>query len=54
MSKKNELLIYDYKINIEEFVRDIIMSEIGVREVSVKEETLENYFIRMTGGMGIG
>ncbi len=54
LSKKNELLIYDHKINIEEFVRDIIMSEIGVREVSVKEETLENYFIRMTGGMGIG
>lgn len=54
LSTKNELLIYDYKINIEEFVRDIIMSEIGVREVSVKEETLENYFIRVTGGMGIG
>lgn len=54
LSTKNELLIYDYKINIEEFVRDIVMSEIGVREVSIKEETLENYFIRMTGGMDIG
>lgn len=54
LSTKNQILIYDDKINIEEFIRDIVISEIGVREVSFKEETLENYFIRVTGGTGIG
>lgn len=54
LSTKNQILIYDNKINIEEFIRDIVISEIGVREVSFKEETLENYFIRVTGGTGIG
>ncbi|MDE7415927.1 MAG: ABC transporter ATP-binding protein [Lachnospiraceae bacterium] len=54
LSAKGELLIYDSKINIEEFVRDLIMAGIGVREVGVIEENLESYFIRVTGGMDIG
>lgn len=54
ISTKNQILIYDNKINIEELIRDMVMSEIGVREVSISEETLENYFIRVTGGINIG
>lgn len=53
LSAKGELLIYDAEINIEEFIRDLIMAGIGVREAGVKEENLESYFIRVTGGVDI-
>ncbi len=53
LSTKGELLIYDSKINIEEFIRDLIMAGISVREAGVKEEKLESYFIRVTGGVDI-
>ena len=54
LSAKGELLIYDSKINIEEFIRDLVMAGIGVREAGFKEENLESYFIRVTGGVDIG
>lgn len=50
----HQILIYNNKINIEELNKDMVMAGIGVSELTIDEETLENYFIRVTGGIGIG
>lgn len=51
---KDQILIYDNEVEVESLNKDAVMAGVGVNEISINEESLEDYFIRVTGGMGIG
>ncbi|MDU6264770.1 MAG: ABC transporter ATP-binding protein [Anaerocolumna aminovalerica] len=51
--KKNEIRIYDEQLSIPELNKTLVLNNIKVERIYVDEESLEDYFIRVTGGTGI-
>ena len=53
VEKNGTIKIYDLGIVIPELVRELVKEGIAVEEIRMKEDTLEDYFKRITGGAGI-
>lgn len=53
IDEKNSLILFDLEIPIEKIVKSFINNEIDVKESQVHEESLEEYFKKLTGGVGI-
>lgn len=53
VEKSGTIKIYDLDIVIPELIRELVKEGIAVEEVRMKEDTLEDYFKRITGGAGI-
>ena len=53
VEKNGTIKIYDLDLVIPELVRELVNEGIAVEEIRMKEDTLENYFKRITGGAGI-
>lgn len=53
VEKNGTIKIYDLDLVIPELVRELVKEGIAVEEVRMKEDTLEDYFKRITGGAGI-
>lgn len=53
VEKNGTIKIYDLGIVIPELVRELVKEGIAVEEIRMKEDTLEDYFKRITGGVGI-
>lgn len=53
IDEKNSLILFDLEIPIEKIVKSFIDNEIDVKESQVHEESLEEYFKKLTGGVGI-
>lgn len=53
VEKNGTIKIYDLDIVIPELVRELVKEGIAVEEIRMKEDTLEDYFKRITGGAGI-
>lgn len=53
VEKNGTIKIYDLDLVIPELVRELVNEGIAVEEVRMKEDTLEDYFKRITGGAGI-
>ncbi|GAA4654768.1 ABC transporter ATP-binding protein [Anaerocolumna aminovalerica] len=51
--KKNEIRIYEEQLSIPELNKTLVLNNIKVERIYVDEESLEDYFIRVTGGTGI-
>ncbi len=50
---KNEIRIYEEQLSVPELNKTLVMDNIEVERIYVDEESLEDYFIRVTGGTGI-
>jgi ABC-type multidrug transport system, ATPase component len=50
---KTELRIFDKFISVSEINKALVMDNIEVERIGWEEESLEDYFIRVTGGSGI-
>ncbi len=50
---KNEIRIYEEQLSIPELNKTLVINNIEVERIYVDEESLEDYFIRVTGGTGI-
>ncbi|MDO4545834.1 MAG: ABC transporter ATP-binding protein [Bacillota bacterium] len=50
----NEVKIFQLDGNLENINRVLVTNGIGVSELSVKKGNLEEYFLKMTGGVSIG
>ncbi|HKM34057.1 MAG TPA: ABC transporter ATP-binding protein [Lachnospiraceae bacterium] len=50
----NEIKIFQVDGNLENINRVLVKSGIGVSELSVKKGNLEEYFLKLTGGVSIG
>ncbi|HHX17560.1 MAG TPA: hypothetical protein GX727_01720 [Clostridium sp.] len=46
-------IIYEERLSIPELNKTLVMDNIEVERIYVDEESLEDYFIRVTGGTGI-
>ncbi|WP_432791874.1 ABC transporter ATP-binding protein [Peptacetobacter hiranonis] len=53
VEKNGTIKIYDLDLVIPELVRELVKEGIAVEEIRMKEDTLEDYFKRITGGAGI-
>ena len=53
VEKNGTIKIYDLDLVIPELVRELVKEGIAVEEIQMKEDTLEDYFKRITGGAGI-
>ena len=53
VEKNGTIKIYDLNLVIPELVRELVKEGIAVEEIRMKEDTLEDYFKRITGGAGI-
>ena len=53
VEKNGTIKIYDLDLVIPELVRELVKEDIAVEEIRMKEDTLEDYFKRITGGAGI-
>lgn len=53
VEKNGTIKIYDLDLVIPELVRELVNEGIAVEEIRMKEDTLEDYFKRITGGAGI-
>lgn len=53
VEKNGTIKIYDLDLVIPELVRELVKEGIAVEEVRMKEDTLEDYFKRITGDAGI-
>lgn len=53
VEKNGTIKIYDLDLVIPELVRELVNEGIAVEEISMQEDTLEDYFKRITGGAGI-
>lgn len=53
VEKNGTIKIYDLELVIPELVRELVKEGIAVEEIRMKEDTLEDYFKRITGGAGI-
>ena len=53
VEKNGTIKIYDLELVIPELVRELVNEGIAVEEIRMKEDTLEDYFKRITGGAGI-
>lgn len=50
----NEIKIFQLETNFENMNRVLVTNGIGVSEISVKKGNLEEYFLKLTGGVSIG
>lgn len=50
----NEVKVFQLDIDLEKINRVLVTSGIGVSELSVKKGNLEEYFLKLTGGVSIG
>ena len=50
----NEIKVFQLDGNLENINRVLVTNGIGVSELSVKKGNLEEYFLKMTGGVSIG
>lgn len=50
----NEVKVFQLDIDLEKINRVLVTSGIGVSELSVKKGSLEEYFLKLTGGASIG
>ena len=53
VEKNGTIKIYDLDLVIPELIRELVKEGIAVEEIRMKEDTLEDYFKRITGGAGI-
>ena len=53
VSDGNNLYLYDTDLPVEKINRNFMEEGIGIREAHLCEDTLEDYFRRITGGEGI-
>ena len=53
VSDGNNLYLYDTDLQVEKINRNFMEEGIGIREAHLCEDTLEDYFRRITGGEGI-
>ncbi len=51
--RDGEIRVFDTTIAVEPLVAELVAEAVGVREVTLYEATLEDYFKRVTGGEGI-
>jgi len=50
----HEVKIYQLDMDLERINRVLVTGGIGVSELSVKKGNLEEYFLKLTGGVSIG
>jgi bacitracin transport system ATP-binding protein len=50
----NEIKVFQLDANLENMNRALVTNGIGVSELSVKKGNLEEYFLKLTGGVSIG
>jgi len=50
----NDIKIFQLDNNLENMNRVLVSNDIGVSELSVKKGNLEEYFLKLTGGVSIG
>lgn len=50
----NEIKLFQMDIDLENLNRTLVSDGIGVSELSVKKGNLEEYFLKLTGGVSIG
>lgn len=53
MADANNLYLYDMTLPVEKINRSFVESGIEIQEVHLCEDTLEDYFKKITGGEGI-
>ena len=51
--RDGEIRVFDTTLAVERLVAELVAEAVGVREVTLYEATLEDYFKRVTGGEGI-
>lgn len=51
--RDGEIRVFDTTLAVEPLVAELVSETVGVREVTLYEATLEDYFKRVTGGEGI-
>ena len=51
---RHEVKVYQLDVDLERINRVLVTSGIGVSELSVKKGNLEEYFLKLTGGVSIG
>lgn len=51
---ENEIKVFHLNLNLENLNRTLVLNDIGVSELSVKKGNLEEYFLKLTGGVSIG
>ncbi len=50
----NEIKVFQMDCNLENLNRTLVTGGVGVSELSVKKGNLEEYFLKLTGGVSIG
>ncbi|WP_300279071.1 ABC transporter ATP-binding protein [Peptacetobacter sp.] len=53
VGKRGNIKIYDLKISISELLRKFVKEDIRIEEIYMKEDSLEDYFKKITGGVDI-